>query len=688
MTDQLATGGTTLETGRAIASLLGPRRIAVIGATANPAKVGGRVVTTLRAGGFTGEVIEVNPGRVAEAGVLGSLDELDEPVDVSVVALPSGRVAGALAGAESLTRNVVVLSAGYQETGDRITPAARADLARFGELAAGGVGVLGPNCNGYYVRDARAVVSFAPVLAGLVVDESVPRSGVVMLSQSGAYGARFASACSRRGVPLDGYFNTGNESGFKVGSLLGHVAREMDGVRAAVLYLEGVRDLDDLLVRVEEATRNGIRVLALTTGSSEKGRLSAQSHTAALAPPAKVLRDLLEYAGAVVLDDDAQLLDDIVAAGRLDPVTGGSGLGVLTVSGGAGVMVADRCERHGLSIPELTASAQDEVARHLPPFAAVSNPVDMTGQPMPDRDYHLKAATAMVADGSLDLLLTIIPKELVPGVARAVRPRVGTAAILLDGTTEELAELSRGGVAAFSSVKAAVDAMAHVRVRQPQRRTLYDDPPVGPAAALTVHEALCAVAEGGIATPATVLVDTVEDAAARAVELGWPITLKANASDSSVHKRDAGLLRLGLMTPEAVRVEAAELLARSPQVLVQAQVSPSAEIIVGARHVPGAGPVIVIGLGGGLAEALALSVTLPGDADCPSVPLDLQAGPTLLRTVPAIAEHWPTLLGLGRRLAALCGHDGYDSVEVNPVALTGAGAVALDARFVVRSTSG
>lgn len=663
-----------------IAPLLFPRSIAVVGAAASRTKVGGRFVDFLTRAKFPGEIVQVNARRSAEPGILAHLADLDSAVDVAVLAVPRGQIAGALHGAEGKARNLVVVTSGYDESSDELSAEARDDLDALRSLHASGIGVLGPNCNGYYVATSRALVSFAPVFEPLV--ECPTGSGVAMITQSGAYGARFASACVRHGVPLDAYLNTGNELGYRAGGVLRGLHRNMPEIHTVVMYLESSRDPDVLFESVREATAAGMNVIILCGGTSERGRQSAQSHTAAITPPAKIMRDLLEYAGATVTETDGELFDATVLAASTGPLPPDPRLGLLTISGGVGVIASDRSDARGLTMPPLSSRAQATIAEHLPAFASTTNPVDMTGQPMSDPDYHVKAARSLAESGEIDILLCCIPQAMVPALASAVSDRVTTVAICLDGTTDEQRSLAESGVPAFDSVSRAIDAIANNRKRHHGailgRPVEIAEPVTG---ALSVIDALEAFRSNEIPMPEARTVTSLPTARSASAEIGWPVVLKADC-DSSVHKLAQQMIELGIVGDDALSGAVQRLRVKADRLSLQQSVPITREFIVGARTTDGLGPVIVIGLGGSLAERLRLIVTLPIDADCPAPPTWMTDGRRLVDAVPEIADNWRQLLGIGRTLGALLDRGGYSEVEANPVALSEGRLLALDARFI------
>jgi len=666
-----------------IARLMWPKSVAVLGASVSPTKVGGRVPSYLRRGGFGGEVIEVNPHRAGEAGVLSSIRELAEPVDVLVVALPCGQVHKALEDAERFTHNVVVLTAGYEETGPALTQAAELDLGRLRDLATQGIGVLGPNCNGYYNAHHRAVVSFAPVFEAIF--GCAPGSGAVMITQSGAYGARFASACQRKGIPLDSYINTGNELGYKAGAVLEGVLETLPITQTVVLYLESLRDPEVLFRAVRSASDRGVHVLVLQGGRSKRGQQGARSHTAAITPPPKLVQDLLEYAGAVVLDSDAEVLDAVTITSTVGTLPRSPRLGVITVSGGVGVLAADRCDRHELVLPLLSTHTQAAVAAHLPDFASVTNPVDMTGHAVSDPDYQRNAAHALSASREVDVVAVCVAQAMIPGVVAGLGDDAIPVAILLDGTSEELSGLAAQKIPAFATVSGAIDAIANSRARQPETVGSFPQTVAAPPAdCVNVAEAMAAVAEAGAMIPRMEVAATLEAVALAAERIGWPVTLKANC-DSALHKKSLGLVRLGIGDPKTLASATSLLFAQSQTIVVQEHVSVDQEFIVGARKALDLGStVVVIGLGGTLAEALRLTITVPSNATCTGVPQGMHDGRRLRRVVPDIDQWWPSLLAIGRALARMCEQGGYETIEANPIAIAGGRLLALDARFVKR----
>lgn len=642
-----------------IERLLSPSRVAVIGSTSRESGLGARTLRHLADAGFPGEVVRARAAA-----------DVDGPVDVAVVAVPAAAVPDVLHELDGRAGHVIVYSSGFDEADGTTT------------LSVSTSGLLGPNTVGLHYAPARAMLTFAAAFDDMT--DCRHGSGVVLLSQSGAFGARLLRAARRHGVDYDGFIGTGNEHGHtavRLGAEL--VGSETHRPRTLALYLEGVRDVPALEALLVTARDADVRVVALLAGSSASGAQAARSHTAAVSPDHAVLTELCGMHGAVVVRSDRELVDATVALSVLRPAAG-TRIGVVTGSGGAGVVAADALAERGLALPPLGEGARESLRRLLPAYASVANPVDVTAQAIGDTATVAAVRAALVDSDEVDAVLVVGRADQAAEVAGDYTARDGRRVpvllAVLDGDATGVAGHVRAGQPVLPSLDAACNAVRALVTRGAGRTVPVDGPrsggglPTGDTVA-----SMRAVAAAGVPVARWREARSVPAAARASGELGWPVVVKANLP-TLAHKAARGGVRLDV-DAAAIRTVAAELLELAPSVLVAEQLRAGPELFAGVRRDPQLGLVVAAGLGGGHVELLGRVVTVPGSAPPEWLAGRLRAevfdrgGPRYVHLPDLLAATAATLTDLAVR-------HGLDLVECNPLVEVGSRLIALDARVV------
>ncbi|HLU59568.1 MAG TPA: acetate--CoA ligase family protein [Pseudonocardia sp.] len=666
--------------GRAVpAALFDPRGIAVVGASREPAKLGAVMARSLAA--FPGPVALVNPRDGAMAPSVAAAAGEHGPIDLAVLCVPAAATAGALADAAAGgVRAAVVCGGGFAEAGPEGERHQRA-LART--AAETGVRVLGPNTSGFLAPGRGLTASFVPGAA------AVPAGRIAVVAASGGVNHALAFLLAEAGHGVSLAVGLGNAIDVDAPDVLDHLARDPD-TTAVALHVESVADGPRLTAAVARlAARKP--VVALVVGRHDVGAF-ARSHTGALATSWRTTRAALRQAGAVLVDSERELVDAVAALSLVRLPPGASGVGVLTAQAGPGLLLLDDLRGRGVDVPELTPTTQAAVAELLPPLTYQRNPVD-TGRPGPEFAAVLRA---VAADPGVDVVAAYALHEpdAVDLAAAVDAARPGVPLVVGVGGTGPQVQAARRALLARGIPALAdptgVAAAVHALLSDARRR---DGGPAAPGS-LDGHlrtislgpgpwdedAAKAVVAALGVAVPdRRVCADRA--AAHRALaELGGPVAVKL-LDPAVLHKTEVGGVRLGVRTPaeldEALSAIGAE------RVLVEAMAAPGVDLVVGARRDPVFGPVVLVGLGGTVAEALAdVAVRVaPVDERAAAVMVDELAGRALL-------DGWrggPVLdrAALGRFVAALgallSAHPHLQDVEVNPLRVTADGLVALDA---------
>ncbi|MDN3356354.1 acetate--CoA ligase family protein [Actinomadura sp. DC4] len=648
-----------------IGRLLAPRTVAVLGSLSRESGLGARTVRHLRDSGF--------PGRIITAR---SAEEVPGEVDVAVVAVPAAAVPEIVDGLDGRAAHIVVYSSGFEEAGGAAL-----------KVASGRTRIIGPNSVGLYHAPSRAVLTFAAAFDDMT--ECRHGSGVVLLSQSGAFGARLVRSARRYGLDLDGFVGTGNETDYgacDIGAAL--VADPEHRPRVLALYLESVRDggaLERLLRTADEA---GVPVITLLGGSSAAGADAARSHTAAVSPDHAVATELCCRYGAVPVTSDRELVEAAVGLSLLGRARGGR-VGIITGSGGAGVVAADMLAATGLRPVELTEPTRDGLGRLLPSYASTANPVDVTAQVIGDTAAVASVTGLLAASGEVDSVLVIGRAEQAAAVAEAGGPDVPVVTTVLDGDATSVRASVAAGLAVLPSLSAACAALHAVTPSGERtdassadgRRPLTDLPAPPPAEVTGTDTAagLRFVAAGGVRVAPWREASDVSEALAATADLGGPIVMKANLP-AEAHKAARGGVRLDLRAPDVAEA-AGELLRLAPSVIVARQLRAGPELIVGVRRDPVFGLVVVAGLGGGDVELIGRVVTVPASVSADGL-ADRLAAEVFDRGGPRY-RHLPALLaGTAAILVGLARRSGLDLVECNPLVEMDNELIALDARVV------
>jgi acetyltransferase len=593
--------------------LFAPRRIAVLGASRSPEKLGHRLLRNVIDAGFTGEVVAVNPsgepilGRPSVARVA----DLPAGVDLALVSLPAPAVVAALRQlGERRCRAAVVLASGFGETGE----AGRAEQAELAAIArATGMRIVGPNCMG--------VVNVPGRLNGSYFWD-VPRrpGGISFVSQSGAYGGLFFREVRARGLGVARFVSIGNQADLGFAECLDWLGADPD-TRVVALFVEGVRD-GRAFVEAARRVAAAKPVVAFKVGRGSAGRRAAGSHTGSLAGSYATYLAAFRAAGVGVATETDEFFDAVAAldahGARLPR---GEAVAILTVSGGPSVAAADAAEAAGLTVPALPEAERRALRAHLPSFGADGNPVDLTPQMDPAAfgpAVRLVLGSDAVAGAiAIDIGLDVpaYGEALAAAQAATGKPVVACVA----DVPEVERRLGGAGIPVFPTPERAVRAYRALAGRAAAARLAASPSPAARApralpaplevalrtgsGALPYETARALLEHYGLVFPKDGLAASDAEAVAVAGRIGYPVVLKT-ASAAVLHKTEAGGVILDVRDEAGAREAYGTLAGRFPgaPVLVQQAVAPGVELLVGGRRDPVFGPVVLFGLGGVLTE--------------------------------------------------------------------------------------
>ncbi len=686
-----------------LSRLFDPRSIAIVGASATPGKIGAMPVTLLRQHGYEGRIIPVNPRVDTIQGLAAapSLDALDQDIDLAILAVPAAHAAQALQSARpGQLGAAVIFTSGYSETG---AAGAEQQQRLCGIARERGIRLLGPNCLGFMNVRRKVYATFSPAPA----NGAVPAGGIAMVSQSGAFGAYAYSMARERGLGLSHWISTGNEADIDVADCIEWLAHDAD-TRVIMAYMEGCRDGAKLRRALAAARAAGKPVVVTKIGRTQAGAQAAASHTAALAGDDAVYDALFRQYGALRARTIEEFFNLGYALDTWPRPPAGRRLGIFTISGGVGALMADEAQDAGLALPEPAAAAQARLLAQVP-FASARNPVDVTGQAISEPGLLLATADDILADGRYDALAVFLAaagssEALWPtfeNFAREMQARHPGVPLAISAlfTPERRRQLERLGCLVFPDPSAAIRTLGtvaqladHADAAAEPAASSDDPPPL--LDAYNEVQAMDLLRRAGLpATPCVLAADA--DAAVRAAaELDGPVALKIVSPDI-VHKSDVGGVKLNVAGEDALRRAHADILdavrrhapeARIDGVLVAPMAPKGVECIAGVHCDPVFGPVVMFGLGGVFVEVLKdVSFRLaPFGRDEALAMIREIKGYALLQgargTPPCDVDALADALAALSRFAH-ARRDDFSSVEINPLLAlpAGQGALALDA---------
>jgi len=689
--------------------LFAPRSVAVIGASTDPLKIGGRPISFLKTRGYAGRILPINPRASEIQGLpaFASIAEVDGDVDLAICAVPGELAEGTLkACGQKGVRAVIMFSAGFAEVSEdgRRTQERMAAIARAAHMR-----LMGPNCMGIANVGSGMIASFHPAFGF-----ELPAGGRIgLVSQSGAFGGMSVQMARERGIGFSYMVTTGNEADIEASDALAYLAGDPN-TAVIMLYLEGCRDGPRMLEALEIARRNQKPVVAIKLGRTDAGAKAAQSHTAALAGSDAVFDGVFRQFG-VYRAQNIEEFFDIGCAVAIGCRPRNNKVGLLTVSGGVGVLMADDAELRGLDVEELPEPTQIKF-KQIVPFAGVRNPLDVTGQIINDRSLLERAAMLILSDsdyGSLicfqgassaDPMIAQNQLDVWMRVKQAYPDRLIVVSGMLSPDFQK--QIEAAGMPGAREPTHSVRAVAALNRFAEIFSQSFKPPKVAPAtdrlAAGNLNEidAMAALKRAGLPAIEERLAKSSDEAVAAADALGYPVVMKV-VSRNIVHKSDVGGVKLRLTDATMVRGAFETIMhdvkskvpdARIDGCLVAPMVDGAGvETIVGVTQDAVFGPVVMFGLGGILVEAL-------GDVSFRVAPFDEAEALRMIREIrayrvlegvrgapPSDIDALASALSAASRFAAAY-RDQIVSMEANPflVRPQGKGAIALDAVVTTR----
>ena len=688
--------------------LFRPRRVAILGISSRSGtfQIGaGALLEHLVKHGFAGEILPISRSQPEICGykTYPNLAALPSVPDCLVVAVPAPAVVDSVREALTLgIRSFVVISSGFAETG----PAGAALQAELVAVVREGGGLLlGPNTTGYVnLHDQLAMSSTSRLRGGLP-----PSGGVGLIVQSGALGSALLDLATDRKIGLSHLISSGNEGSHGLAEFIDFLVED-ENTRVIALYVEGFKHPSRFVTAVRTATARGKPIVILKMGETETGKKAAAGHTGALAGSRRVQNALFRQLGLISVGTLEALLETAAMLTEW-PGTIGRRLGILTISGGLGGLLADALIAGGIELPDLKSTTKTQLRAYLPGFLSFGNPLDNGGIPFREpgqfqrnlRDF----ATDPGFDGVVVALTPIVPswaQELVPAV-QAVRAELGklVAVYVAAGSfcAQLVERLREARVPTFTSLTDCAAVLSALAAPQKARNAAAARPQqltevLSSTRLLDEAATKALLRRHGMPTPREIFVadGKTEALCAAAREIGYPVTLKA-VVDGVAHKSELGFVRVGL-SDEAALLAAVDdqraTLGAFRGFLLAETVAPAAELLVGVTVDPQFGPVLTFGAGGIFTEILddvSLRVLPTTESELRAMVEECRVArvlhgargrPPLDET--AVIQFMGNLAGLALDLG-----DRLAGIEINPLAVfpAGQGVAALDAKMFLRT---
>ena len=610
--------------------LLSPSAIAIVGASEEGQRIGGQALRFLADYGYRGRLFPVNPKRtrLRNFACYASVATLPESCDVALIAVAARLVPEVIEQCgEKRIPYAIVLSAGFRESGPE---GARLEQELQAAVVRSGVRMVGPNCVGVLNVKERVFLGFG---SGIEQANTMKVGPVAMVTQSGGYGFTMLSAAAEAGLGFSYMVSTGNSTDLDTLDFVEYFL-ECSDVDVVATFIEGVADGRRLIRIGKRALELGKPVLVWKAGNSQSGQRAAASHTASLAASYALYRAAFGAGGFIEIEDYDDLVD-IARAFQARRLPAGNRVGIVASSGGAGVVLADRCDQYGMALPPLSESTITRLREILPSFASAANPVDISGQQVRKDAISVsnEALRIVLDDPAIDQVILRAQQscntperareyaEICKQSQKPVHLALGSsrepeARAIFDENriswhlTPPRAALAAKALNDFAAKRRRHDTLA--QRQEPRSVALHELPLLESGASmLSEHQSKACLSAYGIASVRETLLSPEDVQTLVAPPFAFPLVVKISSPDIP-HKTEAGVVRVGVRSLHELKQAAQDVWkaaqhhdrdARIDGVLVQ-EMATGMELIAGAVNDACFGPTVMFGLGGIFTEAL------------------------------------------------------------------------------------
>ncbi|MFC2949401.1 acetate--CoA ligase family protein [Virgibacillus sediminis] len=603
-----------------LSSMLSPKSIAVIGASGDKRKIGYKLVSNLKEIGYEGKVYLVNPRyeQIEEYPCYQNITDLPLNIDLVLVSVSSAKVMEVLEQLnERQVRSIIILSSGYAETGEAGAKL-ESEISKFSLEKS--IPICGPNTIGVANFKERFIASFSSLKPA--ADDSI-----AFVTQSGALGTLSYTLSKEIGIGFHYFVSSGNEAGTDFFDYIHYLAGRQD-VKVIGGYLEGARDFNKMDHAIKACHENKKPLVLMKVGNSKKGAEAATSHTASIAGNAEIYENYLELNNIVRVSDEEELTDTLaVFTKTVNPEKLG-GVALVTQSGGAGIIMTDRCEERKIAVSELANSTKMKLNQVLPSFASVKNPVDMTAQVAQSPEMIIDTVEITLQDENVDSLvlylqmtdekfLTILPR--LSDIAKSSNKRL---IFCWSGISEETKEkvLKHRDICWIPNPTRAINALSNVRkyyrnnrgieYGKKEKTRITDEKHLKINGTLNEWESKQLLKEYGVTVPKGKMITSIRDLENE--QWTFPLVMKA-VSSKIEHKSDYGLVELNINSHEKASRAYKRIMENKKAchptreldgILVEEMAPVGTEVIVGALNDETFGPSIMLGMGGVFVELM------------------------------------------------------------------------------------
>lgn len=607
-------------------ALFSPQSVAVVGASANPTKLGYNVLENIIKYGFKGEVYPINPGSDEILGkkCFAKINDIPDPVDLAVIVVPNVHVADVMRQCgEKGIGAAIVITAGFREAGIEGRKMEEEVISIAKEF---NIRVVGPNCLGVIDTNSNLNASFS---------SGMPDNGrISFMSQSGALCTGILDWAALNGLGFSSFVSLGNKGDLNETDFI-KIWQDDPNTNVVMAYLEGVVNGQAFMDASRKLTKKK-PFIVVKSGTTSAGSRAVSSHTGTLAGSDTAYDAAFEQTGIIRASSVSELFI-LSTALAYQPLPKGRRVGIITNAGGPGIMATDACEKGGLSLATLSPETVEYLQKELPPAANHYNPVDVLGDAHADR--YEKALEATLKDPNVDAIIFLLTPQAMTEISETAKAVVRISqkydkpilANFMGG--KDVAEgnkiLGEGCVPYYGFPEEATVALRTMAQQYEWMNTKIEVPVKKDAdrerAAMTLltaqkagrlklneMEARQIVAAYGLALPQSQLAFSADQAAQYAAEIGYPVVMKIISPDI-LHKSDIGGVVVGVKNEKEARQAYQDILLRARRympdadiwgVSVQAMVEKGKEIIIGVTKDPTFGHMIMFGLGGIYVEVL------------------------------------------------------------------------------------
>ncbi|MDK2868053.1 MAG: hypothetical protein PWP38_2368 [Clostridiales bacterium] len=689
-------------------ALMAPNSIAILGASSRPESIGGRPIKFLKAYGYQGAIYPINPKYETIQGLpcYRDISSIPQKADLLIIITKPDSILQAMQDAKARgIQAVMIITSGFSESGD---DGKKLEAALINYANANDMLVMGPNCQGFVNFDKKVTATFT----GALSRGNLQQGNICLISQSGAMSGMLYAMAVDLGIGFSYLISGGNESIVTTSHFIDYAVDD-DKTDAICVYMEGVKDAPLLKAAAKKAIERDKPIVAMKVGKSEAGSKAASSHTGALASSDAIVDSFMQQSGILRVETTDDLFDamKVFSNGKR---AGGNRIGVVSISGGAGVVMADACDKYQMTLPKLSDETERELSANIPVFGSPHNPVDLTAQVLTAYEKFYHCIEAVAADDSVDAVVIFIGllEHLKDNLLKAIEDLNGVTqkpilVTWLAATPEIKSWFYDKQIPLFEDSDRCIYGTSLLwRYTALKREVMQATETGGAALAASVYEMYKGtngflnewdskhmVSSAGIMTDSPAVAHDTAALKELAGTLHYPVAVKV-LSRSILHKSDIGGVILNVTDEASLlsayatildNVEANGLTSAFEGVIVSSMLPKGTEMIVGIKKDPLLGTAVVLGMGGTMVEILKDSVMqlIPIDKRNALKMIDSLKSKKMLygyrditrKDINALAE-------IIVRVSDLCmARPDIQEMDINPVFVydEGEGAVAIDA---------